>query len=128
MPLNVALPSRPSPRLRVTHPLEHHPSFRAVIGAAPIVAELARAIDDNEIVSRLALVCADLAQGFAHPQDTRARHDAHRRAWTSVRQIERAIIAARINRRAPAKLLKRVQRAIDRADVLVSSLPGVLPD
>lgn len=108
------------------HPLEHHPSFRAVIGAAPVVAELAREIDENEIVCRLTLVCADLAQGFAAPQDTRLRHDAHRRAWTTVREIDRAIIAARINRRAPAKLLKRAQRAIDRVDVLISTLPGVM--
>lgn len=128
MTLDAAVSSSHRPRVRTAHPLEHHPSFRAVIGAAPVIAALARAIDDNEIVARLALVCADLAQGFAYPQDTRARYGAHRRAWTSVRDIDRAIIAARIHCRAPAKLLKRAQRAIDRADVLVSSLPGVLPD
>jgi hypothetical protein len=99
-----------------------------VIAAAPVVAELARAIDDNEIVNRLTLVCADLAQGFSAPQDTRARRDPHRRAWTAVREIDRAIIAARINRRAPAKLIKRAQRAIDRVDVLISTLPGVMLD
>ena len=114
------------PRARVGHPLELHPSFRAVIAAAPVIAELARATGDNEIISRLALVCADLAQGFAAPQETRVRRDAHRRAWTAVREIERGIIAARIGRQAPMKLLKRAQRAIDRVDVLVSTLPGVM--
>lgn len=113
---------------RSTHPLEHHAAFRAVISAAPVVAELARTIDGPDLVGRLTLVCADLAQGFAVPAGSRARHESHRRAWTAVREIDRSIIAARIHRRAPAKLLKRVQRAIDRADVLISSLPGVLPD
>lgn len=120
--------NHPPARAKSVHPLEHHAAFRAVISAAAIIAELAQTIDDRELVSRLALVCADLAQGFAVPTGSRARHEAHRRAWTSVREIERAIIAARINRLAPAKLLKRAQRAIDRADVLVSSLPGVLPE
>jgi hypothetical protein len=99
-----------------------------VIAAAPALADLARAIDDHELVGRLALICADLALGFASPTGSRTRHEAHRRAWTAVREIDREIIAARINRRAPAKLLKRTQRAVDRADVLISSLPGVLPD
>lgn len=112
------------PRARSGHPLELHPSFRAVIAAAPVVAELARVIEDNEMVSRLALVCADLAQGFAAPREL--RRIAHRRAWSTVREIERGIIAARINRRAPSKLIKRAQRAIDRVDVLVSTLPGVM--
>jgi hypothetical protein len=93
-----------------------------------VIADLARTLDEPDLVSRLTLVCADLAQGFAVPSGSRARFDAHRRAWTAVREIDRAIIAARIHRRAPAKLLKRAQRAIDRADVLISSLPGVLPD
>jgi hypothetical protein len=110
------------------HPLEHHAAFRAVISAAPVIAELARTLEEPELVSRLTLVCADLAQGFAVPSGSRARFDAHRRAWTAVREIDRTLIAARMHRRAPAKLLKRAQRAIDRADVLISSLPGVLPD
>ena len=114
---------------RTPHPLEHHPSFRAVIAAAPPVAELARELPDDgrELVGTLAIVCGDLAQGFASPPDSRARNEAHRRAWTMVREIDRAVTAARINRRAPARLLTRVQRAIDRADVMISALPGVLP-
>lgn len=119
---------RPQARPRPTHPLEHIAAFRAVITAAPVIAELARAIAEPDLVGRLTLVCADLAQGYAVPQGSRARIEAHRRAWTATRDIDRAIIAARIHRRAPAKLLKRAQRAIDRADVLISSLPGVLPD
>jgi hypothetical protein len=37
-----------------------------------------------------------------------------------VRQIDRAVTAAR--RRAPADVVKRAQRAIDRADVLIEAL------
>src|SRR4051812_30627948 len=106
-------------RARATHPLEHHAAFRAVISSAPVIGDLARTIDEPDLVSRLTLVCADLAQGFAVPSGSRARHEAHRRAWTAVREIDRQVIAARMQRRAPAKLLKRAQRAIDRADVLI---------
>src|SRR5690349_10288835 len=47
---------------RPPHPLEHHPSFRAVIAAAPPVAELARELagDGRELVGTLAIVCGDL--------------------------------------------------------------------
>jgi hypothetical protein len=114
---------------RTPHPLEHHPSFRAVIAAAPPVAELARELpaDGRELVGNLAIVCGDLAQGFAAPPGSRARNEAHHRAWVMVREIDRAVTAARINRQAPARLLARAQRAIDRADVMIAALPGVLP-
>ena len=112
---------------RMPHPLEHHPSFRAVIAAAPPVADLARELSDDgrQLVSSLAIVCGDLAQGFAAPPGSRARNEAHHRAWILVRDIDRAVTAARIHRRAPAKLLARAQRAIDRADVMIAALPGV---
>ena len=101
-----------------------------MIAAAPPVAELARQLstDGHELVSSLAIVCGDLAQGFASAPGTVARHQAHRRAWTSIRHIDRAVTAARINRLAPKQLLAKAQRAIDRADVMISALPGVLPE
>ena len=113
---------------RTPHPLEHHPSFRAVIAAAPPVAELARELpeDGRELVGTLALVCGDLAQGFASPPGSRARTQAHHRAWTAVRELDRAVTAARLNRLAPARVIAKAQRAIDRADVMISALPGVL--
>jgi hypothetical protein len=43
----------------------------------------------------------------------------------TVRDLDRDVTAARINRRAPARVLARAQRAIDRADVLIAAL---LPD
>jgi hypothetical protein len=114
---------------RPPHPLEHHPSFRAVIAAAPPVADLARELpeDGRELVGTLAIVCGDLAHGFASPPGSRARNEAHHRAWILVREIDRAVTAARINRRAPARVVARAQRAIDRADVMIAALPGVLP-
>jgi len=113
---------------RTPHPLEHHPSFRAVIAAAPPVAELARELPDDgrQLVGTLAIVCGDLAQGFAAPPGSRTRNEAHHRAWTLVREIDRAVTAARISRRAPARVVAKAQRAIDRADVMISALPGVL--
>jgi hypothetical protein len=113
---------------RTPHPLEHHPSFRAVIAAAPPVADLARELSDDgrELVGTLAIVCGDLAQGFASPPGSRARNEAHHRAWVLVREIDRAVTAVRINRRAPARVVARAQRAIDRADVMIAALPGVL--
>jgi hypothetical protein len=103
------------------HPLEHHPSFRAVVAAAPPLAELAVEISGgSELVSTLAIACGDLAEGFAHPVESRQRVAAHHRAWIAVRRIDRAVLAAR--RRAPAEVVRRAQRAIDRADVLVGAL------
>jgi len=106
---------------REPHPLEHHPSFRAVIAAAPVLAELAAEVaSTRELVGTLAIACGDLAEGFAAPPESRRRLAAHHRAWIAVRQIDRAVTAAR--RRAPADVVKRAQRAIDRADVLIEAL------
>jgi hypothetical protein len=114
-------------RQRTSHPLEHHPSFRAVISAAPPIAELARELahDGSELVGMLAIACGDLVHGFSSPPGSLTRRAAHRRAWTTVREIDRTITAVRINRLAPARVVARAQRAIDRADVLVGALlPG----
>lgn len=109
----------------ITHPIEHHPSFRAVIEAAPPVAELARQTNDKNLLARLTIACGDLVHGFASPAGSLMRRTAHRRAWATVREIDRSVTAVRINRMAPAKVIARAQRAIDRADVLIGAL---LPD
>lgn len=117
-------------RTRTPHPLEHHPSFRAVISAAPHVAELARqmsneATDGEDLVGALAIACGDLVHGFQSPPGSRTRNQAHHRAWITVREIDRTITAVRINRLAPARVVARAQRAIDRADVMIGALlPG----
>ena len=108
---------------RDAHPLEHHPSFRAVIEAAPPLAELATRLPDHgRLVGSLAVACSDLADGFAAPPESRRRHASHHRAWTTVREIDRAITAAARQRLAPVKLVRKAQRAIDRADVLIGAL------
>jgi hypothetical protein len=107
---------------RPAHPLDHHPSFRAVIDAAPPLTELAsRIAGGGELVGALAIACGDLADGFAAPEGPR-RMEAHRRAWIAVKTIDRAVTAARYGRRAPADIVRRAQRAIDRADVLIGAL------
>ena len=107
---------------QVPHPLEHHPSFRAMIAAAPPLAELATRIANGDLVSSLAIACSDLADGFASPPDSRRRVQAHHRAWIHIREIDRAVSEAGRARRAPADIVKRAQRAIDRADILVCAL------
>lgn len=110
---------------REAHPLEHHPSFRAVIEAAPPLAELATRLADHgghDLVGSLAVACSDLAAGFAAPPDSRRRQASHHRAWTTVREIDRAIASAARQRLAPVKLVRKAQRAIDRADVLIGAL------
>jgi hypothetical protein len=114
-------------RRRPLHPLEHHPSFRAVVAAAPPIAELGRALREDELVGALAIACGDLAEGFASPPGSRTRVQAHHRAWVAVRHVDQSVQAARIRRLAPAALVARAQRAIDRADVMIGALPGVLP-
>jgi hypothetical protein len=115
-------PSRSS-----THPLDVHPSFRAVISAAPAVAELARQLPhgDDDLVKRLAVACGDLVHGFHAPPGSIARNAAHHRAWVAVRELDRSVMAVRINRLAPARVVAKAQRAIDRADVMIGAL---LPD
>jgi len=107
---------------RPPHPLDHQPSFRAVIEAAPPLAELATRLADHALVSSLAIACGDLAGGFAAPPDSRRRVEAHQRAWAELRGIDRAVAEAARTRRAPSDLVRRAQRAIDRADVLVGAL------
>jgi hypothetical protein len=107
---------------RPLHPLEHHPSFRAVLAAASPVAELAARIANHEIVGSLAIACSDLADGFASPPDSSRRVEAHHRAWVSIREIDRIVTQARYARQAPSEVIRRAQRAIDRADVLVAAL------
>jgi hypothetical protein len=110
---------RPTP---APHPLDHHPAFRALIAAAPPLAELSTRLARGEVISALAIACSDLADGFAAPPDSLRRRTAHRRAWGHVRAIDRAIGDAVRARRVPAGLGHRAQRAIDRADVLVGAL------
>jgi hypothetical protein len=108
-----------------SNPHLHQPALRAVIDAAPPVAELAHAIGDRgALLSILVLACGELVHGFASAPDSPARRRAHHRAWAAVRDLDREVLAARLGRRAPAKILARAQRAVDRADVLVGDLPG----
>jgi hypothetical protein len=108
------------------HPFLHEPSLRAILEAAPPVAELARAIrDPGELLCQLVLACGELVSGFGSPAGSIARHRAHHRAWAGVRQLDRLLLAARLGRRAPAAVMGKAQRAIDRADVIVGALPGV---
>ena len=109
-----------------SHALDHQPSFRAVIAAAPPLADLARATSDDDLVRGLAIACGELVAGFSAPADTPERQRLHRRAWATVRELDRSLIAVRISKRASAKLVARAQRAVDKADVLISTLPGVM--
>lgn len=118
------------PTRKPGHPLELHPSFRAVIAAASPIAELAFRVkvkenlptDASGMVGALAIACGDLADGFASPPDSRRRRLAHQRAWIAVREIDRAVVACGKAKLAPADVVKRAQRAIDRADVLIGAL------
>lgn len=111
---------------RPAHPLDHHPSFRAVIAAASPLAELVHRLparaEGADLVGALAIVCGDLADGFAAPPASRRRLTAHQRAWIAIRDIERTVVAAGRRRLAPPEVVQRAQRAIDRADVLVGAL------
>jgi hypothetical protein len=105
------------------HPLDHQPSFRAVIAAAPPLAALAAQLPgDTDLVSPLVLACTDLVDGFAAPPDSRRRVRAHHRAWIAIREIDRQVTAIGRRRLAPPAVVQRAQRAIDRADVLVGAL------
>jgi len=115
------------PRLRPPHPLEHHPAFRAAIAAALPLAALAPHASEVDLVGALALACGDLAHGFAAPPGSRVRKESHHRAWITVREIDRDVEQARRRRLATSEIVARAQRAIDRADVMIAALPGVLP-
>ena len=104
------------------HPLDHQPSFRAVIAAAPPLAELAAQLPDTDLVRPLVLACSDLVEGFAAPPDSRRRARSHRRAWVAVRALDREITAIGRRKLAPVGLVQKAQRAIDRADVMIGAL------
>ncbi|CAN5132000.1 hypothetical protein BH11MYX1_BH11MYX1_12690 [soil metagenome] len=108
------------------HSFDHHPAFRAVLAAAPHIFELARAANDDALFAHLALAAGELVSGFRAPHGSSTRAGAHYRAWTLVRELDRTCTALRVNRRAPAPILLRAQRAIDRADVMIGALPGVI--
>lgn len=93
-----------------------------MIAAASPLAELATRIANRDLVSSLAVACSDLGEGFASPPDSRRRVQAHHRAWIHLREIDRIVGEAARTRRAPSDVVKRAQRAIDRADVLVGAL------
>jgi len=118
-------------RCRPPHPLEHHASYRAVIAAAPALAmlsaTLASANVSADLVGSLLIACGDLGQGFGAPPGSRARVRAHHRAWVAVREIDRVIYEARRRRLATPDVIGKAQRAVDRADVMIAALPGVLP-
>jgi hypothetical protein len=108
---------------RAPHPLDHHPSFRAVLAAAPPLAELASQLAEPEnLVEPLVIACNDLAVGFAAPPDSRRRARAHQRAWVAVRELDRQVTAIGRRRLAPGPLVQKAQRAIDRADVFIGAL------
>ena len=113
------------PRLCTHTSFDHEPSFRAVLAAAPSLALLAQATRDERLMRAYAITCGDLVSGFREPAGSVGRRAAHHRAWVGVRELERGVIAARIGRRAPATLVAKAQRAVDRADVLVGDLAGV---
>jgi hypothetical protein len=114
------------PRSR-KHPLLHQPALRAVLDAAPHLAELARSIQDRgELLGSLVLACGELVCGFRAPEGSPERRHAHHRAWVAVRELDRHVVAARVGHRAPAVVVRRAQRALDRADVWIGDLPGVV--
>lgn len=97
-----------------------------MIAAAPYVFELARAAEDDQLFGHLALAAGELVSGFRAPIGTPQRAGAHHRAWITVREMDRLITAHRVNRRASRSILEKAQRAIDRADVMIGALPGVI--
>jgi hypothetical protein len=113
--------------LRPLHPLEHHASFRAAIAAAAPIASLASRLANSPIARELAIACGDLALGFGSPPNSSARGQAHHRAWVRVRNIEKVVADADVRGLAAPDVIARARRAVDRADVLIAALPGVLP-
>jgi hypothetical protein len=112
--------------VRPLHPLEHHPSYRAAIAAASPIAALASRLPHQTIASTLAVVCGDLALGFCAPVGSAERRRAHHRAWVRIRQIERVVTDAQEQRLAAPEVIDKARRAVDRADVLIGALPGVV--
>jgi hypothetical protein len=107
---------------RPLHPLEHHPSFRAAIEAAPAVAELSAEVRESELLSALVIAVSDLVEGFVAPPDSRRRTQAHHRAWSAVRDLDRKITVIGRRRLATPATVRKAQRAIDRADVMIGAL------
>jgi len=90
-------------------------------------ASLASKLANSPIPRELAIACGDLALGFASPPNSTARRQAHHRAWVRLRNIEKVVADADVRGLAAPEVIARARRAVDRADVLIAALPGVLP-
>jgi hypothetical protein len=114
-------------RSRPVHPFDHHKAFHAIIAAGPPLAELALSIGGGkEMLVTLARACGDLGAGFAAPPGSRTRTLAYHRAWRAVRDLDRSIADVLRRRLAKTDVAVNARRAIDRADIEIGALPGVL--
>ncbi|MBP9088876.1 MAG: hypothetical protein KBG15_22320 [Kofleriaceae bacterium] len=113
--------------------LDQFPAYRAAVAAQHAVLALAPLWKKDPVVARraheaCALMRRALAAGFSSPVGSAIRHSEHRAAWHAARQLD-ALVGQTVRnaqRYTPADPIPRtVQRAIDRADVLISALPGV---
>jgi hypothetical protein len=114
-------------RPRPVHPFDHHKAFHAIVAAGPPLAELAVSIGAvRELLVVHATACSDLGAGFAAPPGSRTRVAAYHRAWRGVREIDRTIASVHRRKVANMDVLVKARRAIDRADIEVGALPGVI--
>jgi cytochrome c1 len=113
--------------------LDQFPAYRAAVAAQVAVLALAPHWKQDPFSARraheaCALMRRALAAGFSSPVGSDIRHSEHRAAWHAARQLD-ALVGQTVRhaqRYSPTDPIPRsVQRAIDRADVLISALPGV---
>lgn len=114
--------------------LDQFPAYRAAVAAQHAVQALAPLWKKDPVVARraheaCALMRRALAAGFSSPAGSAIRYSEHRAAWHAARQLD-ALVGQTVRhaqRYTPADPIPAaVQRAIDRADVLISALPGVV--
>jgi hypothetical protein len=70
-----------------------------------------------------------LVAGFARPAGSKARQIEHRVAWRATRILDKLVAKAVMEAQGGPidiyKISHAAQRAVDRADILISALPGV---
>lgn len=108
--------------------LDKYPAIRAAQAAQTAVLKWLERCNPAPLLRDAAMQHAAQMQralitGFAHAPGTQARHSAHRRAWHAAHTLE--LLVNRGAGQARSREFAVVQRALDRADILISGLPGV---
>jgi hypothetical protein len=126
--ITVCMQSTPSYQVKRIRRLEKSAAYRAAIAAQLAITALAPHLRQQPLLAQRAHeACAQmrrsLAAGFTSPPGSTVRYTEYKAAWHAARTLDQLVH----NKLPTIAEGRNARRAIDRADVLISGLPGVTP-